>query len=155
MAASKIPLRFALVWKERDMQVNIEDVKRIAEERAKINRLQFDKIVWFENGVSLEIPQEVLDNWEFIGLNNMDFITTGHYLTKWVCKSTVEHMNKYDFCTQYWIYFDVVCMLEDRQDNGQLVDEDQMSKARSDFERHKRTCVECKRPDANVLMVIG
>ena len=64
------------------MQVNIEDVKRIAEERAKINRLQFDKIVWFENGVSLEIPQEVLDNWEFIGLNNMDFITTGHYLTK-------------------------------------------------------------------------
>ena len=64
-------------------------------------------------------------------------------------------MNKYEFCNIYWVLFDVVCMLEDRQENGQLVDEDQMSKARSDFERHKRTCVECKRPDANVLMVIG
>ena len=59
-------------------------------------------------------------------------------------------MDKYFFCDTYWNLFDIVCDLEDRQDNGEAIDESEMSKARSDFERHKRTCQECKRPDADV-----
>ena len=56
-------------------------------------------------------------------------------------------MTKYDFCGLYWELFDIVCNLEDMQDSGQLVDEDRMSKARADFERHKRDCHICERPD--------
>ena len=54
-------------------------------------------------------------------------------------------MDKYFFCDTYWNLFDIVCDLEDRQDNGEAIDESEMSKARSDFERHKRTCQECER----------
>ena len=59
-------------------------------------------------------------------------------------------MNEY--CVEFERLYDVVCMLEDRQDDGQLVDESVMSKARYDFEYHKRNCEICKRPDTPAFM---
>ena len=58
-------------------------------------------------------------------------------------------MDKYFLCETYWILYDVVCNLEDRQDAGQNVDEDAYSEARAEFERHKRECRECHRPKGN------
>ena len=62
-------------------------------------------------------------------------------------------MNKYSFCDTFWQLYDALVMLEDRQDAGQLVDESVYSKARAEFEKHKRDCQECKRPDSPELVV--
>ncbi len=69
------------------MKVNIaiEEVYRIQEERRAINKLEFQDIVWTENGKPINIPAEVLHTWLFCGLNNMDFIMAGqHRPDAWV-----------------------------------------------------------------------
>ncbi len=65
------------------MQVAIEYINWLQEERAKINRADLRDIEFFENGMKLDIPQEILDNFEFTGLNNIDFIWSDFY--KKVC----------------------------------------------------------------------
>lgn len=58
-------------------RVNIEDVRRIRDERAKINKLDFRDIDWYENGQKVEFEQSTLDDFEFTGLCNIDFIGLG------------------------------------------------------------------------------
>ena len=64
-------------------------------------------------------------------------------------------MSNYDLCDTGWDLYDLLNYLQDKQDAGKLVDESEISASRADFEKHKRTCKICKRPDANVLMAIG
>ena len=61
------------------MRVNIEEVIQLSKKRCKINGYQFDKIEWYIGGKKLDIPQDLLEDWEFTGLNNIDFISTGYY----------------------------------------------------------------------------
>jgi len=58
-------------------KVNIEDVLRIQKERRAINRPKFSNLRFYKDGVLLKFKKENLDKFEFIGLNNMDFITSG------------------------------------------------------------------------------
>jgi hypothetical protein len=39
----------------------------------EINNTDIDDIVWVRNGVQQDIPEEILDEWKFIGLSNTDF----------------------------------------------------------------------------------
>lgn len=60
--------------------IPVEYIEKIIEERKKINNLDLSKVTWTENGKPIEIPKNILDDWRFTGLNNIDFIDTGFYL---------------------------------------------------------------------------
>lgn len=61
------------------MEVAIEYIRWIQEERAKINRTDLEDIVFFENGMKVDIPRATLDNFAIMGLNNIDFIWSDFY----------------------------------------------------------------------------
>ena len=56
------------------MKIAVEYVNWLAEERSKINQQKLGDIELFENGMKLDIPQKVIDDFEFTGLSNVDFI---------------------------------------------------------------------------------
>ena len=64
------------------MRVDIEKILKIEEERAKINRLNFREIEWYENGKKIDIPSRIKSEWETTGLNNVDFVLTGYIYWK-------------------------------------------------------------------------
>jgi hypothetical protein len=58
----------------KKIQIDIEDVRELMEARARINRVDVGDIdFWFE-GKRVTIPQEEADEWDFTGLNSVDFI---------------------------------------------------------------------------------
>ncbi len=59
--------------------VSVEEILLMQEERAKINRIPLNEILFFENGKPLKIPDKIVEDFEFTGLNNIDFITSGAY----------------------------------------------------------------------------
>ena len=56
------------------MKIAIEYVEWLMEEKSKINRQKLGDIELFENGMKLDIPRKVIDDFEFTGLSNVDFI---------------------------------------------------------------------------------
>jgi hypothetical protein len=61
--------------------VPIEWVKKMTEDRRKVNRMDLTKITWTENGKPIQIPSKIIEDWKFTGLNNTDFIGDDFYLT--------------------------------------------------------------------------
>jgi hypothetical protein len=61
------------------MRVDVEYVRKLQEERMKINRMNFKDIEWYENGKKVEVSPQIIDDFEFTGLNNTDFITSEVY----------------------------------------------------------------------------
>ena len=61
------------------MRVDIEEVLRIDKERIAINKHHFDDIEFYKDGERINIPAEILKEWKYVGLNNMEFITCGFY----------------------------------------------------------------------------
>ena len=61
------------------MKVDIEYIEWLQEERARINRAELADIEFYENRVRIDIPKKTIVDFSFIGLNNIDFITTGFY----------------------------------------------------------------------------
>ena len=64
------------------MRINLEDIRKNIEQQRKWNNVRLDRIEFYENGIQLDIPIELIDEFEFTGLNNIDFITTEFYLQK-------------------------------------------------------------------------
>jgi hypothetical protein len=64
------------------MKINIEDIQKNLDQRKEWNLFPLDKIEFYENGIKLEIPKDVIIQFEKIGLNNVDFITSGYYKRK-------------------------------------------------------------------------
>ena len=62
------------------MKINIEDVIVHLEQQRKWNSIPLSDIEFYERGVKLDIPKGLIDEWEFTGLNNIDFISSGYYL---------------------------------------------------------------------------
>ena len=56
------------------MKIAIEYVEWLMEEKSKINRQKLGDIELFENGMKLDIPRKVIDDFELTGLSNVDFI---------------------------------------------------------------------------------
>jgi len=56
------------------MKIAIEYVEWLMEEKSKINRVALGDLEIFENGMKLDIPQKVIDDFDFTGLSNVDFI---------------------------------------------------------------------------------
>jgi hypothetical protein len=66
-----------------NMRVDLEEVWDIVKRRKAINAPMIEEIEWYEGGVKLEIDPMITRDFFFIGLNNMDFITSGFYKTGW------------------------------------------------------------------------
>ena len=64
------------------MKINIEDIQKNLDKRKEWNLFPLDKIEFYENGIKLEIPKDAIIQFEKIGLNNVDFITSGYYKRK-------------------------------------------------------------------------
>ena len=65
------------------MRIDVEDVLYHQSLRYRWNYTDLDDIEFYKEGEKLIIPQEVLDWFEFTGLSNVDFITSGYInLTK-------------------------------------------------------------------------
>jgi hypothetical protein len=79
---------------EVNMEVNIEFVELLIKRRNKINSVPLSEIDWYKNGVKVNIDKKIIEDFEIIGLNNIDFITTGFYRTGWNDKG--EKHNTYE-----------------------------------------------------------
>jgi len=71
------------------MRVDVERIRELRKELRAINKLELKDIEFYEKGEKLEIPPEVLREWEFIGLNNTDFVEVEFWkeADKWVEKA--------------------------------------------------------------------
>lgn len=63
------------------MKVNIEEVQALKARLLEINLTNLSDIEWFKDGKKLDIAPEVLEEWKFIGLSNVEFISTEFYGT--------------------------------------------------------------------------
>ena len=61
------------------MRVDVEYVKKLQDERMKINNQSFENIEWYEGGKRLNIDKSIIDDFKFTGLNNTDFIISEFY----------------------------------------------------------------------------
>lgn len=61
------------------MKVSIDEIEAMQRERARVNKADLKEIVFTKDGFVLNIPLEVRKAFEFTGLNNIDFITSGTY----------------------------------------------------------------------------
>jgi len=66
----------------KKIKVDIEDIFEIEERRRSINELDLKDIEFCSKGVPLDIDPRVTEEFKFVGLNNIDFITTNYYLRK-------------------------------------------------------------------------
>jgi len=55
------------------MEVDIEELERVLLYIKKINKQKLDDITWTLRGVVHPIPKDHIEEWEFTGLNNVDF----------------------------------------------------------------------------------
>lgn len=65
------------------MRVDLEEIYDIMKRRKRINSVPLEDIEFYENGIKLDINPEIVNDFKFIGLNNIDFITTEFYKTGW------------------------------------------------------------------------
>jgi hypothetical protein len=61
--------------------VRVEYVKWLKSELKKVNDLDLENIKWVENNNVLEIDKKTIEDFEFLGLANVDFIMGGAYNT--------------------------------------------------------------------------
>ena len=59
--------------------ISVEFINGLMEQRAIINRLDIQEIAFVENGKELALPDGLVDDWKFSGLDNVGFITSGRY----------------------------------------------------------------------------
>ena len=64
------------------MRVDIEKVKEYLEFKKSVNSVELYEIKWYENGEEIKFDPEMIEEFIFCGLNNIDFISTGYYKEK-------------------------------------------------------------------------
>ena len=60
-------------------KVSTEYILWLRNELKKINMLKIQDIEFFKDGMILECPKKIIDDFKFTGLNNTDFIELGLY----------------------------------------------------------------------------
>jgi len=59
--------------------IDIDWVRYLTEERAKINALDLRSVKFVQRGELIEVDRKVVERFELTGLSNIDFITSGRY----------------------------------------------------------------------------
>ena len=66
------------------MKIEISEIEKLTERLREINRLNLQDIQWIdENGKISSISPELIDEFKFTGLNNVDFIMSGFFRWGW------------------------------------------------------------------------
>ena len=65
---------------DKTISVEIEKIERMLLFRDLIERVPLKDIAFTRGGKPVEIDEELIRDWQFIGLSNLDFIATGYYL---------------------------------------------------------------------------
>ena len=65
------------------MRVDIEYIYWLQERRKEINGLCLRDIQFYKEGKQLRIKKKVVRDFEVVGLNNIDFITSEFYQKGW------------------------------------------------------------------------
>ena len=60
-------------------KINTEDIFELDKKRRAFNKLDLLDIDFYEDGKRIKISKQIIDEFRFIGLNNIDFITSGFY----------------------------------------------------------------------------
>jgi predicted ATP-grasp superfamily ATP-dependent carboligase len=61
------------------MKIDIEHIKYLKSELKKINKTPLEKIKFYEDKKLIKIDKELVKEFKFTGLANVDFIVTGFY----------------------------------------------------------------------------
>ena len=61
------------------MKIAVEYIKWLTSERQKINKTPLNEIEFYEDGMKVDISKKTIKDFEFTGLNNVDFITSNFY----------------------------------------------------------------------------
>ena len=56
------------------MKINLEEVEKITKRRNEINKPKLDELEIYQNGRKLKIDKDRIDEHNFTGLNNIDFL---------------------------------------------------------------------------------
>jgi len=56
------------------MRIDIEEIQLLKKRLREFNRLSIYDMEFYENGEKLDISKQILKEWEFVDLNNSDFI---------------------------------------------------------------------------------
>ena len=62
------------------MKVNVNRVLDILSELNEINEAKLEDIQFIKDNQEIPITQEMIDEWEFVGLNTVGFITHEYYI---------------------------------------------------------------------------
>lgn len=62
------------------MIVTLEEIKDIQAKRLRINDCDLSSIRFMENGKDVSIDEALVEEFEYTGLSNIDFITSGFYV---------------------------------------------------------------------------
>jgi len=67
---------------DKVLKVNINEIKDHLASLAAFNSVPLERCELYENGRLIEIPDDVLERWRFIGLNNSCFIESEFHKAK-------------------------------------------------------------------------
>ena len=62
------------------VKVDIENIDDLNARRKLFNSLDLRDCEFYEKGVKVEIPPEIIEKWRFMGLSNTDFIEFRYWL---------------------------------------------------------------------------
>jgi hypothetical protein len=63
------------------MRIDVERIIALKAELAAMNAVKLDKWELYENGERVDISEAAIEEWRWIGLNNVEFVTTTAYKT--------------------------------------------------------------------------
>lgn len=66
--------------------ITLEEIQEIQAKRTMINNFDLSSIRFTENGKDININKDLIQEFEFTGLSNIDFITSGFYINGWDAK---------------------------------------------------------------------
>jgi hypothetical protein len=56
------------------VRIDVEEIIKLQARRREINALDLKDITFYRDGKPVEIPDEAIEEWRFVGLSNIDFV---------------------------------------------------------------------------------
>lgn len=57
------------------MKIELNEVIKWLEYKSLINKAELKDIEWTKDGIPVKIPENSIEDWQFIGLNNIEYAT--------------------------------------------------------------------------------
>lgn len=66
-------------------RVDVDELRKLKDELYKVNKYALEDLIIVKDGVEIEVDKVSMEDWRFIGLDNVSFILDGGYnsLLKW------------------------------------------------------------------------